>query len=112
MDMGRPSHATIYVGSRIAGEQIEELKQIIVTTTYVRSPMLNSFSFAGHDHQNYDYNNQKPEDYTDDYSQDLNDYYDQNLLAPPNPRPPPILPPPTSLQPPLGKITFFLLQIR
>lgn len=32
MDMGRPSHATIYVGSRIAGEQIEELKQIIVTT--------------------------------------------------------------------------------
>ena len=24
--------------------------------------------------------NQKPEDYTDDYSQGFNDYYDQNLL--------------------------------
>ena len=48
-------------------------------------------------------------DYTDDYSQQLNDYYNQNLLAPPNPRPSPILPPTTS---PLGKIIFFLLQIR
>ena len=54
----------------------------------------------------YDYNNQQPEDYTDDYSQDLNDYYDQNLLTPPNPLPhPPIsLPiPPT----PMSKMTFF-----
>ena len=60
----------------------------------------------------YDYNNQQPEDYTDDYSQGLNDYYNQNLLAPPNPRPPPILPPPTSLQPPLGKMIFFSLSSR
>ena len=58
--------------------------------------------------QYYDYNNQKPDDYTDDYSQGLNDYYNQNLLAPPNtlpplPTSPPIPPPP----PPMGKITFF-----
>ena len=51
-------------------------------------------------------------DYTDDYSQQLNDYYNQNLLAPPIPPPPPILPPPTPPQPPMGKITFFLFQIR
>ena len=36
-------------------------------------------------------------DYTDDYSQELNEYYDQNLLAPPNPP-----------APPMGKMTFFL----
>ena len=43
----------------------------------------------------YDYNNQKSED-----------YYDQNLLAPPNlPAPLPMLPPP----PPIGKMTFFLI---
>ena len=54
----------------------------------------------------YDYNNKKSED-----------YYDQNLLAPPNPPPlppipPPIPPPPPPIPPPLpppmGKITFFL----
>ena len=44
----------------------------------------------------YDYKIQKPEDYTDDYSQDSNDYYDQNLLAPPNPPPPHLTPPPPS----------------
>ena len=59
--------------------------------------------------QYYNYNIQKPEDYTDDYSQQLNDYYNQNLLAPQNPLPslptsPPIPPPPP---PPMGKITFF-----
>ena len=38
--------------------------------------------------ENYDYDYQRPEDYTDDYSsQGLNDYYDQNLLRPPNPPP-------------------------
>ena len=51
----------------------------------------------------YGYNNQQPEDYTDEYSQDLNDY-DQNLLAPPNPPPPPIPPPPPR---PMGKMTLF-----
>ena len=51
----------------------------------------------------YGYNNQKPEDYTDDYSQELNDYYDQNLPDPPTPAPIPPPPPP-----PMGKITFFL----
>ena len=33
-------------------------------------------------HEKYDYNIQNPEDYNDDYGQGLNDYYDQNLLAP------------------------------
>ena len=70
------------------------------------------YRYDDYTYDEYDYNDQQPEDYTDDYSQQLNDYYNQNLLAPPNPRPPPILPPPTSLQPPLGKIIFFLLQIR
>ena len=57
-------------------------------------------------HEKYDYNNQNPEDYTDDYGQGLNDYYDQNLLAPPNPPPLPPIPLPTS-PPPMGKIIFF-----
>ena len=49
-----------------------------------------------YDDEYYDYNNQKPEDYTDDYSQELNEYYDQNQLAPPNPP-----------APPMSKMTFF-----
>ena len=58
----------------------------------------------------YDYNNQNPEDYTYDYSEDLNDYYDLDYLDNPNPPPPlpipsPITPPPP---PPMGKITYFL----
>ena len=36
------------------------------------------------------------------YSQELNDYYDQNLPNPPTPAPIPPPPPP-----PMGKITFF-----
>ena len=48
--------------------------------------------------EKYDYNNQNTEDYTD--------YYDQNLLAPPNPPPLPPIPPPET-PPPMGKITFF-----
>ena len=68
--------------------------------------LCNSQDYKYNDY-NYDqyseYNNQKPEDYTDDYSQQLNDYYNQNLLAPSIPPPP---------QPPMGKITFFLFQIR
>ena len=58
------------------------------------------------DMSDYDYNNQKSED-----------YYDQNLVAPPNPPPLPPIPPPNPpppppipppLPPPMGKITFFL----
>ena len=56
----------------------------------------------------YDYNNQNPEDYTYDYSEDLNNYYDQNLLAPPNPPPPLPIPSPITPPPPMGKITYFL----
>ena len=48
------------------------------------------------------------EDYEYD---DLNDYHNQNLLAPPNPSPPPPrpfpIPPPPLPPPPMGKITFF-----
>ena len=61
-----------------------------------------------YDEYNYDYDNQKPEDYTDYYNQGFNDYYDQNLLAPPNPPPlPPISPPiPPPAPPPIGKMIF------
>ena len=65
-----------------------------------------NYKYDEYDYENYDYNNQKPEDYTDDYSQGLNDYYDQNLLAPQNPPPLPMPPPP-----PMGKMTFFLFWI-
>ena len=47
------------------------------------------------------YNNQKQGDYTDDYSQELNDYYYRNLLAPTNPPPLPYIPPPIP-PPPYG----------
>ena len=61
------------------------------------------YRYDDYNYDEYDYNNQNPEDYTDDYSQELNEYYDQNLLAPPNlPAPQPMLPPP------MGKMTFFL----
>ena len=51
--------------------------------------------------ENYNYDNQKPEDYTDytdDYSQGLDDYYDQNLFGPPNPPRLPTPPPPMGRQ--------------
>ena len=60
-----------------------------------------------------DYNYNENYDYTDDYSQELNDYYGQNLLAPdPLPIPSPLPPPPPPLTPPpppppMGKMTFF-----
>ena len=60
----------------------------------------------------YDYYNQNSKDYTDDYSQELDDYYgNQNLLAPAPippqfipPPPPSPMPPPPSPQP--GKYIF------
>ena len=42
------------------------------------------YRYDDYNYNEYDYNNQQPEDYTDDYSQELNDYYGQNLRAPPN----------------------------
>ena len=64
------------------------------------------------DYNNDEYNYNEYYDYQDDYSQDLNDYYDQNLLAPPNPPPlsriPPPIPPPTP-PPPMGKMIILLL---
>lgn len=59
-----------------------------------------------YEYDNYEYDEYYPEDYTADYSQELNDYYDQNLLAPPNPPPLPPIPPPVT-PPPMSKITFF-----
>ena len=71
------------------------------------------YKYDDYNYDDYDYyNNQKPGDYTDNYSQDLNDYYDQNLLAPPNPPPfPPIPPPipPTTPPPMPGKMIFSIL---
>ena len=55
-----------------------------------------------YNYDDYKYNEYNYNDY--DYSQELNDYYDHNLLAPPNPPPSP--PPPMG---PMGKITFFFL---
>ena len=57
-------------------------------TTCFLASFCNSDSYKYHDYkyneynydQNYDYDNQKPEDYTEAYSQELNEYYDQNLL--------------------------------
>ena len=60
------------------------------------------YRYDDYNYDEYDYNNQQPEDYTYDYSQELNDYYDHNLLAPPNP---PLLPP--TPMGPMGKISFF-----
>ena len=52
------------------------------------------------DYEYDDYNYNENYDYTDDYSQELNDYYGQNLLAPAPlpilPQTPPSLPQPTS----------------
>ena len=81
------------------------------------------YKYDDYNYDDYDYyNNQKPGDYTDNYSQDLNDYYDQNLLAPPNPPPlppipppiPPPTPPPMSILPPTspGKMIFSILYTR
>ena len=67
------------------------------------------------DYEYDDYNYNENYDYTDDYSQELNDYYGQNLLAPaPLPIPPPPTPPPTPPPPPppMGKMTFFFFSTK
>ena len=58
-----------------------------------------------YNYDDYKYNEYNYNDY--DYSQELNDYYDHNLLAPPNPLSQP-LPPPMS---PMGNITSFFLKL-
>ena len=66
------------------------------------------YNYDDYKYNEYNYNdfdNQRPYDYTD-YSQELNDYYDPNLLAPPPLSPP--LPPPKPMGP-MGKITLFFL---
>ena len=71
----------------------------------ILSSLCNSQDYG---YDDYDYNENY--DYTDDYSQELNDYYGQNLLAPaPLPIPPPPTPPPTPPPPPppMGKMAFF-----
>ena len=67
------------------------------------------YRYDDYNYDEYDYNNQQPEDYTDDYSQESNDYYYQNLFPPPNPPLPPPIPPPIPPPPPMapmGKMTF------
>ena len=94
---------------------MEKTNFCILSFILFLSSLCNSEDYEYDDYkydEDYDYNNQKPEYYTDDYSQDLNDYYNQNLLATPNrppppPRPLPILSPPLPPPPPMGKITFF-----
>ena len=64
-------------------------------------------SLCNADDYNYDdYMYNEYNYYTDDYSQESNDYYDQNLLPPPNPPLPPPNPPPPPMAP-MGKMTFF-----
>ena len=75
---------------------------ILLLFVVILTSLCNSQDYEYDDYNHYDYDY----DYTDDYSQELNDYYDQNLLAPPNP---PLLPPiPQPPPPPMGRITFFL----
>ena len=77
---------------------------------YILSFLLFLTSFSNsQDYEYDDYNYNENYDYTDDYSQELNDYYDQNLLAPPNPPPLPPIPPPIPLPapPPIGKMIYF-----
>ena len=96
---------------------MEKTNSCILLFVVFLTSLCNSDEYNYNDYKNdqynydhyYDYNSKKPEDYTDDYSQGLNDYYNQNLLAPPNTLPPlptslPIPPPSSSM----GKITFFL----
>ena len=59
------------------------------------------YKYDDYNYDEYNYNNQKQGDYTDDYSQELNDYYYRNLLAPTNPPPLPYIPPPIP-PPPYG----------
>ena len=51
------------------------------------------YTYDDYENDEYNYNEY------DDYSQELNYYYDQNLLTPPNPPPLPPIPPPISPPP-------------
>ena len=80
---------------------MEETNFSILLLLVFLASFCNADSYKYHDYkyneynydQNYDYDNQKPEDYTEDYSQELNECYDQNLLAPPATLPIPPAPP-------------------
>ena len=67
------------------------------------------YRYDDYNYDEYDYNNQPPEDYTDDYSQESNYNYDQNLVPPPNPLLSPPIPPPIPSPPQMvpGKMTIF-----
>ena len=68
---------------------------------------------TSYDYKYDEYDYEDHYDYADDYSQESNYYYDQNLIAPPNPPqlPPIPFPTPPPPPPPMGKITFFLFWI-
>ena len=70
---------------------------IILLFLVILSSLCNS-----QDYEYDDYNYNENYDYTDDYSQELNEYYDQNLLAPPNP--------PAPLLPPMSKMILFYVK--
>ena len=85
-------------------EEREEIQQMLEDT------LDDPYKYDDYNYDNkYDYDNQKPDDYTDDYSQKfIDDYYEHNLPNPP-PLPSPPLPPPTPMSPFWGKIFFFFL---
>ena len=82
-------------------QAMDKTNSCILLFVVILKSLCNSqdYSYDDYNYDDYDYNNQQPEDYTDDYSQELNDYYDQNVLAPPNP-PRPLIPHPIPPPPP------------
>ena len=78
---------------------------ILIFLVFLTSCNSDDYIYDDYDYNDYNYNdydNQRSYDNNADYSQELNDYYDHNLLAPPNP---PLLPP--TPMGPMGKISFF-----